>query len=142
MKHKKKLSEMLIAFCVCTACITIMEGILGMLFFPEEKMDYGAFFSPPLFGGLSVLFGIVTWSEKELSVKQVLFRRVLHLLLIEGMVFGLNYIAGVMFSIEVGVVLALGIALVFVSVYAILWINDRRSADLFNRKLKEYQAAH
>lgn len=88
MRIKKNISEFMMAFFVCTTCITILEGILGMIFFPEERLPYEAFFSPPLFGFLSVLLGLVTKSKKELSVRQILFRRALHLLLIEGMVFG------------------------------------------------------
>lgn len=55
------------------------------------------------------------------------------------MFFGLNYVLGIVFPIEVCVALAFGIALVFVMVYVILWINDRNSARVFNQKLKEYQ---
>lgn len=142
MKHKSRFVEALIAFCVCTTCITILEGVLGMLFFPEESLSYGAFFSPPLFGSISILFGVVTWSKKELSVNRILFRRAIHLLLIEGMVFGLNYIAGVIFPTIVSIALFLGIALVFIMVYVILWVNDQKSAMLFNEKLREYQAAN
>ncbi len=141
MEQKSKISELLIAFCVCTTCITILEGIMGMIFYPNEKIGYGAFFSPPVFGAFSVLLGFVAESKKELSVKQVLFRRFLHLLLVEGMVFGLNYAAGTTFKPIVSVALAIGIAVVFVMVYVILWINDRRSARLFNHKLREYQEA-
>ena len=140
MQSKSKISEALIAFCVCTACITILQGVLGMLFYPEEKLEYEAFLTPPLFGLFSVILGVVTWSKKELSVKQVLIRRAIHLLLIEGMVFGLNYVVGNRFSIVVNLTLAFGIAVVFVAVYLILWINDKKSADLFNQKLKEFQA--
>lgn len=141
MKHKSNFSEAVMSFCVCTTCITILEGILGVIFFPEMKIDYGAFFSPPLFGAISVLLGGVTRSKKELSVKQVLFRRVIHLLLIEGMVFGVNYLAGTIFPAAVSIALMFGIAVVFVMVYVILWGIDRRSATLFNQKLKEYQLA-
>lgn len=141
MKHKSNFSEAVMSFCVCTTCITILEGILGVIFFPEMKIDYGAFFSPPLFGAISVLFGVVTRSKKELSVKQVLFRRAIHLLLIEGMVFGVNYLAGTIFPAAVSIALMFGIAVVFVMVYVILWGIDRRSATLFNQKLKEYQLA-
>lgn len=139
MNHKSRFSELIISFCVCTSCITLLEGILGMLFFPDELLPYKAFLSPPLFGFLSVLLGMVTWSKRELSMKQVLFRRVIHLLLIEGMVFGLNYASGIVFPPIVVAALAIGIAVVFVAVYVILWINDQKSANLFNQKLKEYQ---
>ena len=140
MQSKSKISEALIAFCVCTACITILQGVLGALFYPDEKLGYDAFLTPPLFGLFSVILGVVPWSQKELSVKQVLIRRAIHLLLIEGMVFGLNYVVGNRFSIVVNLALAIGIAVVFVTVYLILWINDKKSADLFNQKLKEFQA--
>lgn len=139
MKNRKDFFEPIIAFMVCTACITIMEGIVGMLFFPDQKMGYEAYFSPPIFGFCSVLFGFVTHSKKELSVKQVLIRRGIHLLLIEGLVLGVNYAAGAIFNPLTTWVLALAIAVVFVVVYVVLWLNDRRSAILFNENLKRYQ---
>ena len=142
MKNKAIFAEILMAFCACTTCITILQGVMGMLFFPEEQLSYKAFFSPPLCGAISVLLGAVTWSKKELSFRQVLFRRALHLLLIEGMVFGLNYAAGIAYPTVVKVVLALGTAVVFVMVYVILWFIDQKSAKLFNQRLKEYQSAN
>lgn len=140
MNHKSRFSEALMAFCVCTTCITILEGTMGMIFFPEETLSYGAFFSPPLFGFISVLFGVVTWSQKELSVKQILFRRFLHLLLIIAAVLGLNYLAGTVFSTLINILLIVGITAVFIMVHVILWINDQKSARVFNQKLKEFQA--
>lgn len=131
--------EFMMAFFVCTACICILEGILGMLFFPEQRFGYDAFFSPPLFGFLSVLCGIVTHSKRELSMREVVARRVVHLLLIELIVFGLNYAAGTIFSTALGIVLALAIAVIFAAVYAVLYINDKRSAVLFNEELRKYQ---
>lgn len=74
-----------------------------------------------------------TWSKKELSVKQILFRRVLQLLLIKGMVLGVNYLLGVVFTALVRVILMFGIAVVFVMVYTILWINEQKSARQNNR---------
>ena len=37
------------------------------------------------------------------------------------------------------VTLAFSVAAVFVAVYVVMWLNDRKSAALFNEKLKEYQ---
>lgn len=139
MKNEPKLSDLMMAFFVCTACITILEGVMGMIFFPDEKLGYEAFFAPPILGFLSVLCGVVTWSKKELSVRQVLVRRAMQLLLIEVMIFGLNYLVGNVYEPVVAVILAFSVALVFVTVYVVLWFNDRRSAVAFNKRLKEYQ---
>lgn len=140
MSSKSSLSQMMMAFFVSTSCITVLEGIVGMLFLPEVKLDYGAFFSPPLFGLFSVIFSFVNYSKKELSIRQVLFRRLLHLLMIEGLVFGLNYAAGLKFTPALAWTLAFSIALVFILVYVVLWFMDRRSARIFNEKLKIYQS--
>ena len=139
MSNRGKLVEFLMAFFVCSTCISILEGLLGMAFFPEDKFGWEAFFSPPLFGFLSVLLGMVTKSKKELSVKEILFRRALHLLLIELLIFGMNYETGMQFDVLFSVTLAFSVAAVFVAVYVVMWLNDRKSAALFNEKLKEYQ---
>lgn len=139
MGNKGKMTEFLMAFFVCATCISFLEGVLGMVFFPEDTFGYEAFFSPPLFGFLSVLLGMVTKSKRELTVKEVLARRALHLLLIELMIFGTNYAAGLHFNVLFSIMLALSVAAVFVAVYVVMWLNDRKSAALFNEKLKEYQ---
>ena len=139
MKDKGILMEFLMAFFVCSTCIGILEGVLGMIFFPEDTFGYGAFFSPPLFGLLSVLLGGVTGSKRELEVKEILFRRAVHLVLIELMIFGANYASGMRFHVFFSVVLAFSIAAIFVAAYAVMWLNDRKSAMEFNERLREYQ---
>ena len=139
MKDKSRIREMAEAFFVCTTCICILQGVLGMMLYPAEQISYDAFLVPPLFGFLSVLFGIVTWSKEEQTIKQVLIRRAIHLVLIETMVFGVNYFAGNRFPLAEAVILAIGIAVVFVAVYVITWLSDRKSARDFNDKLKKYQ---
>ncbi len=139
MREKSKLTEMLMAFFICTTCITILEGFLGMLFFKDLPLNYQAFFSPPLFGLISVLFGVVNISKKELTIKQMIGRRAIHLLLIEVMVLGTNYRAGNSYTPLITIAIAIGIAVIFVLVHVVLWISDTRSANKFNEKLKEFQ---
>ncbi len=111
-----------------------------MIFFPEMELGYDAFFSPLIFAFFSVLFGLVTKSGKELSVKQVRLRRGIHLLLVEGMVLGLNYRSGMITDYAVLGVLGISIAVVFAAVYIFMWLNDQKSAALFNERLKQYQS--
>ena len=139
MKVKELWLEFILVFFIVTGCITILSGVLGMIFLPDVRFGYEAFLSPPIFGFLSALSGVVTKSRKELSMWQMLFREFLQLLLIEIMVFGVNYVFGTTFTWELNITLALGIAVIFILVYVILWLNDRRSAMIFNAKLVEFQ---
>ena len=139
MKFRAAFSEMLVGFCVSTTFICILQGVLGCIFMPDVKLDFGVLLSPPLFGFLSTLLGVVEFSSRELTVRQVLIRRVIHLLLIEGMVFGLNILVGNGFTFWMAVLLALGIAVVYICVYVVLWVDELRYARVFNEKLKEFQ---
>ena len=77
--------------------------------------------------------------KKELSVGAALRQKLLHLLLIEGVVFGVNLLNGLKMGIGVMAALAVGIAVVFIGVYVVLWIDDTINAEKFNAKLKELQ---
>ena len=44
MKDKKDFLAPIMAFMVCTTCITILEGGVGMILYPEQKFGYDAFF--------------------------------------------------------------------------------------------------
>lgn len=140
MKNKHSFTEFVIVLFIVTACITILEGILGLIFMPDLLLGFDAFFVPPIFGFFSALTGIITHSSKELSIKQMLFREFLQLMLIEIMVFGTNYFASrTFFETKLTIALAIGIAIIFVTVYFVMWLNDRQSARLFNEKLKAFQ---
>ena len=139
MKDKGFLVEFMMVFFIVTACITILSGVLGIIFLPDMRFGYEAFLSPPIFGFLSALSGLVTKSKKELSASQMMFRQILQLMLIEVMVFGVNYIYGTTFELKLNVTLAISIAVIYILVHIVLWLNDRRSAMIFNKKLEEFQ---
>lgn len=139
MKNKELGMRFILVFLIVTACITIMSGLLGMVFLPDVRFGYEKFLTPPIFGFLTALAGLITKSRKELSAGQMLFREFLQLLLIEVMVFGINYVFGTTFEWKLSIALAIGIAVIFVLACVILWLNDQRSALAFNAKLVEFQ---
>ena len=58
-------------------------------------------------------------------------------MLIEGMVFGVNNVFGTTFDWKLSVTLAVGIA--FLCFFAVLRLDDQRSAAAFNVKPAEFQ---
>lgn len=142
MRKNGFFTRFIVSACVITTCISLMEGLLGSLFLPDRMLGFRAFFVPPLFGLLTALTGLVVESRRELTVRQMLFRMLLQLLLIEGMIFGINCLAGNSYSWKMAVALALGILAVFVLVYVVMWQNERRVAEAFNKRLAAMQKAH
>lgn len=140
--------ELLMTFFVSTTFICILEGVVGSIFYKNEQLGFGAFFSPPIFGLLSVVFGIVSkvsfktkMGEKQngITTREVMIRRAIHLLLIEMAVFILNWISGHVFSVFLSIVTAISVGVIYVLVYCILFLYDRKSAEQFNQLLKVFQ---
>ncbi len=143
MFTKKKgglLSRFLIAFCVITTGLCLAEGILGSWLLSGSRLSYSAYFVPPGFGLLTVLTGIVVESRRVLSVWETVFRLVLQWLLIMGIVFGVNLVAGYRFTPLMAGIVAGEVTVIFAFVYFVMWINERRIASAFNRKLAALQA--
>lgn len=129
----------MIAFCSITTGLCIAEGVLGIILLPDERLSFSAFLIPPAFGLLTVLTGLVMESRRELSAKQTLLRMFIQLLLIEGEVFGVNFLLGNHFTpVQAGIV-AIEIAGIFVFVYFVMWLNGRYVAGEFNRRLAALQ---
>lgn len=139
MKSKNILFDIVMAFFISTTLITIGSGIIGSIFLKEVTFGYSVFLGPPLIGLLSSFLSIISYSKKELSTAQIMVRRGLHLLMIEMMVFGLNYFAGAVFELWFALILATFIMLVFIAVYVIIWLNDKRVAEEFNKELEIFQ---
>ena len=134
------LTRYLIAFCAITTGLCIAEGVLGIWLLPDSRLPFSAYLVPPAFGLMTVLTGLVTESRKELSVRQMLFRIGLQWLLIEGMVFGVNFAVGNRFTPMMAGIVAGEITCIFVFAYLVMWLNERRVAREFNRKLASLQA--
>lgn len=135
----KKLIDFLIEFCVITTFITMLSAMLGSLLLPDTTFGYGAFFSPLLFGLASTVITHMTRSDKTVTRAKLLFCQLMQLLLIELMVFGVNFLAGADYSFDLAVSLAFGIAFIYVLIGVILWCNDKKNAEDFNRSLKAFQ---
>ncbi len=142
--RNERFYDMAVIFFVSTTCICLLEGIVGVAFLGDQKIEYGAYFSPPLFGLISaVLSGIVVpRKSKNMSFAQLILRQVLLLFLIEISVLGLNYLGGNLFSFELTLVIIIAITVIYGAVYLAQYLNDRQSANEFNQRLKHLQNNH
>ncbi len=139
MKYKDMFVKLMMTFFVVTACVTILQAVFGAVFMPDAVLSWRAFYSPPLLGALSSLLSLVTYSSRELTMKQELCRKALHLFLIEILVLTLNRFSGNIYSTKVWIALIICVAIIYIVVNLVLYINDQKSAEKFNRQLKEYQ---
>ncbi len=139
MNFKSFLIKTLIIYFVSAACITAVIAITGCIFYPDATFGYEAFLSPLIFAAISVLPTFVNYSKKELSFKQVIIRKIIHVILLEILILTALFYIGALEKSSAAISLALSIFIVFLTVNVVMWLNDLASAIEINKLLKELQ---
>ena len=130
-----------IQFFVIVTLINVVIFALGEIFQPNETMGYDAFLAPIIYAACSMLPVILTYSPRELSVRQMIVRQVLKLFAIEGIMIaiGLGGAPELASQPLLVVSFALSVFIVFVLVMVISWILDLGQAKQMNIDLENYQ---
>ena len=140
-KRKELLIHILRVYTLLVTLITILLIILGKLLDRDRVFSYEAFLSPLIYALIGTAATEVTRSDKELSIRDLIIRKVISLLLIEGAIIFLALNADTIPTEKSWVIpgLALGILAVFVLTHVILYFIDRKEAEKLNTDLARYQ---
>lgn len=133
------IKKVMMSFFISTACIGVAMGVLGIAFEPTRQFGYEAYLFPPLYGLLGTLPQFVLYAKRELSIKELFIRKICHMLLLEGIILGFLYSNGALKEVALTLAVALSIFIIAVTVYLVQWVNDSRTARLFNEELKKMQ---
>lgn len=134
--------KIMMSFFVSVTCICAAMALVGMTFETDTRFGYEAFLSPLIFGLLASIPTLVTYSKKELSVRQTAIRNLLHFVLLETVVLSVLYFGGMLTSVSMAISLGISILIIDLVVNLVLWINDKRIAKEFNSALKRLQSEH
>lgn len=143
-KWKERLIRALRLYTLLVTLITVLMIILGNLLDRDRVFGYDAFFSPLLYALIGTVATMITWSDKEPSVRSLIVRKAISLLLIEGAVILIALNADTIPTEKSWVVpgLALGVLVVFVLSHVILYLADRKEAERLSADLAKYQENH
>ena len=140
-KRKELLFQALRLYTLLVTLITILMIILGNLLDRDRVFGYDAFFSPLLYALIGTAATMVTRSGRELSVRSLIIRKIVSLLLIEGAIILIALNSDTIPTDKSWMVaaLALGVLAVFVLSHFILYLIDRKEAEKLSADLARYQ---
>ena len=144
MNRKKRKEYLIRAFRLYTllvTLITVLMIILGSLLDLDRVFSYDAFISPLLYALIGTAATAVTWTEKELSIRKLIIRKAIALLLIEGAILFVALKSDTIPTEKNWVVpcLLAGVFAVYVLSHIILYFIDRREAEKISADLARYQ---
>jgi len=140
---KEHIKDNLMNFFIIVTLVNIVIFISGSLMAPEQNLTYTAFLVPIIDGLLGIIPGLVMYSKRELTVKQMIVREIIQLLSIELIIlfftFGFSGFSAE--KIPLMITVAVSVAVVYVLVYVIRFFLDIRSAKKMTDDLKAFQAS-
>ena len=140
-KRKELLIQSLRLYTLLVTLITVAMIILGNLLDRDRVFGYDAFFSPLLYALIGTAAAMVTRSGKELSVRNLIIRKIISLLLIEGAIVVIALNAKTIPTDQSWGLpgLILGVFVVFVLTHIILYLADQKEAKKLSADLVRYQ---
>lgn len=144
MEFKKFLIEKLILFFMLSTLITAAVSLIGSAYDKDALWGYDALLAPMRYAALCILPTFVTWSRHELSLRELLFRKALMLVLLEGVMLYIAFTSPVIDTDGIRVVLTLmgSVLIIFLLVNLFLWLRDSVEAGRMNQDLENFRRLH
>jgi hypothetical protein len=124
---------------IITTFVTAAIAVMGLSLDPAARFGYEAFFSPLIFGLVGILPSFVTYSRKELSLRQTLIRKALHVIVLEAMLLAFGSWAGVLHGAVDASFFGLAVFIVYLMVNLINYLTGKKDAGEINKTLKSLQ---
>ena len=121
--------------------LIVLMIILGNLLDRDRVFSYDAFFSPLIYALIGTVATMITRSDKELSVRSLIIRKAISLLIVEGAIVFIALNADTIPTEKSWVLpgIVLGVFVVFVLTHVIQYFIDRKEAEKLNADLSRYQ---
>lgn len=139
---KEHIKDNLMNFFIIVTLVNIVIFVCGMIMMPEQQLTYTAFLVPIIDGLLGIIPGLVMYSKRELTVRQMLIREAIQLLSIEAIILFFTFGFSGSLNIKYLLVVATSVAVVYVMVNVIRYFLDIRSAKKLMDELKAFQSTH
>lgn len=144
MRGKELLVDMIYTYFMLVTMILAVMMILGSYFMPEARFGYESFRAPLIYAAFGTIPNIVMYAKKELTVKQLLVRKFIQLILVEIIVIAIA-VPAEMFKegkVEIVTLLAISILAVFVLTHLIEWFQNYAVAKQMTEELLVFQKNH
>ena len=141
MQGKELIRDMINTYFMLATMILGVMAILGMYFMPDVRFGYESFGAPLIYAAYGTLPNVVLYARKELSMKQLVIRKIIQLVLIEVIVLTLALPSGLVAdgNTDIIITLAICILVVYILTHLIDWFQNYTTAKQMTEELLKFQ---
>ena len=138
---REHIKNNIMSFFIIVTLVNIAIFVSGLILAPDEQLDYTAFIVPVIDGLLGVIPGLIMYSKRELTVKQIIVRDIIQLVSVELIIYFFSFGFRSLTAEDLPRLLAVvgSVAVVYVGVVAIMYALDFRTAKKMTDDLKAFQ---
>lgn len=138
---KERIREAAGSYFISVTLINAAMLILGSLLSPHQRFGYEAFLYPLIYGLIGIIPSLIISTDKELSVKQVIIRKTMQMLLIIVLLLAFMFGDDPLNrqTIFMAAAVALSVVVIYILVNVIMWMLDARTAKSMTEDLKRFQ---
>ena len=143
--NKAKLKESMIRiirlYTLQVTLISVLLIILGKLLDRDRVFSYEAFLSPLLYALIGTAATMITRTEKELTLKRMIIRKILSLLIVEATIIFIALQSDTIPTGDHWVIpgIAFGIVAVFLLTNMAMYFAEKKEAEKLNADIARYQ---
>ncbi len=142
MKLKEFIKSTLASYFIIVTLVNVATLVLGSIFRPEQRFGYEAFLAPLLYGALGLIPVFIMYSPKELTIKQIVIRKIVQLIALEFILvlagFGRENLKTENLALIAS--FALSVLIIYVLVHVISWVLNLEMARQLTMDLQSYQS--
>ena len=142
MKLKEFIKSTLASYFIIVTLVNVATLVLGSIFRPEQRFGYEAFLAPLLYGALGLIPVFIMYSPKELTIKQIVIRKIVQLIALEFILvlagFGRENLKAENLALIAS--FALSVLIIYVLVHVISWVLNLEMARQLTIDLQSYQS--
>lgn len=141
MDRKKFMMHIVSIYFTLVTLITLATFVLGSCFEPEASFGYEAFATPLLYGACGLIPTIIMYTNRELTIKEIVVRKIAQLIFIEIMILFLAFYRTENTKAEMEDMITMGISvlIIYILVHIIDWIQNCMFAKKMTEQLMELQ---
>ena len=141
MRGKELIRDMISTYFMLTTMILVVMTVLGTYFMPEVRFGYKEFEAPLTYAAWGTLPSIVLYAKKELTMKQMLVRKIIQLILIEVIVLVVALPADIIDRGNSALIISLIVCVfvIYLLTHIIEWYQDSVTAKKMTEELLLFQ---
>lgn len=141
MRGKELIRDMISTYFMLTTMILVVMTVLGTYFMPEVRFGYKEFEAPLTYAAWGTLPSVVLYAKKELTMKQMLVRKIIQLILIEVIVLVVALPADIIDRGNSALIISLigCVFVIYLLTHIIEWYQDSVTAKKMTEELLLFQ---